>query len=210
MSPDTGRPPCLLHPSPFIPHPYPEFPVPRMAVGRAAANLPWLCPNTTGLVGLAERPADLPALAATDPALLALLARVRNKLYDWRSLHRFAVAMGPAGFVAVIAGWITTEVGRQPFTVYGLLRTYESAAPLDAPAVGASLVAFVLVYFAVFGAGTIYILKLMSHAPHRGEAGLPQGPGSAPIRTAGITPSAQIDPEAHHHGHKADSKEEGQ
>jgi cytochrome d ubiquinol oxidase subunit I len=141
---------------------------------------------------------------------LALLARLRKKLYDWRLLHRFAVAMGPAGFVAVIAGWITTEVGRQPFTVYGLLRTYESAAPLDAPAVGASLVAFVLVYFAVFGAGTIYILKLMSHAPHRGEAGLPQGPGSAPIRTAGITPSAQIDPEAHHHGHKADRKEEGQ
>ena len=65
---------------------------------------------------------------------------------------------------------------------------------LDAPAVGASLVAFVLVYFAVFGAGTTYILKLMSHAPHRGEAGLPQGPGSAPIRTAGVTPSAQIDP----------------
>ncbi len=49
--------------------------MPRMAVGRAAADLPWLCPNTTGLVGLAERPADLPALAASDPALLAFLAR---------------------------------------------------------------------------------------------------------------------------------------
>ena len=49
--------------------------MPRMAVGRAAADLPWLCPNTTGLVGLAERPADLPALAAADPALLAFLAR---------------------------------------------------------------------------------------------------------------------------------------
>jgi signal transduction histidine kinase len=44
-------------------------------VGRAAADLPWLCPNTTGLVALAERPADLPALAAADPALLAFLAR---------------------------------------------------------------------------------------------------------------------------------------
>ncbi|HYH64847.1 MAG TPA: HAMP domain-containing sensor histidine kinase [Urbifossiella sp.] len=49
--------------------------MPRTAVGRLAADLPWLCPNTTGLVALAERPADLPALAAADPALLALLAR---------------------------------------------------------------------------------------------------------------------------------------
>jgi signal transduction histidine kinase len=47
-----------------------------MAVGRAAVDLPWLCPNTTGLVGLAGRPADLPALAAADPALLAFLARL--------------------------------------------------------------------------------------------------------------------------------------
>ena len=61
--------------------------------------------------------------------------------------------MGPAGFVAVIAGWVTTEVGRQPYTVYGLLRTADSASPLQAPAVAASLVAFIVVYFAVFGAG---------------------------------------------------------
>ena len=47
-----------------------------------------------------------------------------------RLLHRFAVAMGPAGFVAVIAGWVTTEVGRQPFTVHGLLRTADSVSPL--------------------------------------------------------------------------------
>ena len=59
----------------------------------------------------------------------------------------------PMGFVAVLAGWVTTEVGRQPFTVYGLLRTAQSASPLQAPAVAASLVAFVVVYFAVFGMG---------------------------------------------------------
>ncbi|MHA4875268.1 cytochrome ubiquinol oxidase subunit I, partial [Enterococcus faecium] len=60
-------------------------------------------------------------------------------------------------FGAVLAGWITTEVGRQPFTVYGMLRTVDSVSPIAAPAVGASLVAFVLVYFAVFGMGTLYI-----------------------------------------------------
>jgi cytochrome d ubiquinol oxidase subunit I len=125
---------------------------------------------------------------------VGLLARLRGKLYDWRSLHRFAVAMGPAGFVAVIAGWITTEVGRQPFTVYGVLRTVDSAAPLAAPAVGASLIAFVIVYFIVFGSGTAYILKLMSHPPHPGEPGLQAGP-DGPIRSAGITPAASVDPD---------------
>ncbi len=60
------------------------------------------------------------------------------------------MAMGPAGFVAVLAGWITTETGRQPFTVYGLLRTVDSASPLAAPAVASSLIAFIIVYFVVF------------------------------------------------------------
>lgn len=122
---------------------------------------------------------------------LSLVARVRRRLYDWPLLHRFALAMAPAGFVAVLAGWITTEVGRQPFTVYGLLRTVDSAAPLDAPAVSASLIAFICVYFVVFGAGTAYILKLMGHAPHPGETGMEDVQG-APIRTAGITPGPAV------------------
>src|SRR5205085_12230790 len=101
--------------------------------------------------------------------LLSLLMRVRGTLYEQRLLHRFAVAMGPAGFIAVLAGWITTETGRQPFTVYGLLRTAESAAPLAAPAGGSSVVAFIIVYFAVFAAGIIYILRLMAAPPPPGE-----------------------------------------
>jgi cytochrome bd ubiquinol oxidase subunit I len=122
-------------------------------------------------------------------ALISLWARVRGRLYDWPLLHRFAVAMGPAGFVAVIAGWVTTEVGRQPFTVHGLLRTVDSVSPLEAPAVAASLLAFVVVYFVVFGAGVLYILKLMSHAPHRGEAGPER---DRPVRAAGITPAPAV------------------
>ncbi|HKX36075.1 MAG TPA: cytochrome ubiquinol oxidase subunit I, partial [Rhizorhapis sp.] len=90
--------------------------------------------------------------------LWSLVARFRGKLYDWPWLHRVAVLLGPSGFVAVIAGWVTTEVGRQPWTIYGLLRTSESVSPIAAPAVGGSLLAFVIVYFAVFAAGTWYIL----------------------------------------------------
>jgi cytochrome d ubiquinol oxidase subunit I len=118
--------------------------------------------------------------------LWSLLARARKRLYEWRWLHRFAVAMGPAGFVAVIAGWVTTEVGRQPWVIYGLLRTKDAVSPIASPGVTGSLVAFVIVYFAVFGAGTMYILKLMAKAPEEGEEGEPK----APIRTAGVTPAA--------------------
>ena len=118
----------------------------------------------------------------------SLLARATGKLYDWRWLLRFALVMGPAGFVAVIAGWMTTEVGRQPFTIYGVLRTAESASPLAAPAVATSLIAFVIVYFAVFGMGTWYLLKLMSHAPQPHEPDLPNTPAHA----AGITPGPAL------------------
>jgi cytochrome d ubiquinol oxidase subunit I len=97
--------------------------------------------------------------------LWSLLGRWRGTLYDAPWLHRFAVAMGPAGFIAVIAGWITTEVGRQPYTVYGLMRTSESVSPVAAPAVATSLAAFAIVYFAVFGAGIFYLLRLMRMPP---------------------------------------------
>jgi cytochrome d ubiquinol oxidase subunit I len=117
--------------------------------------------------------------------LWSLLARLRRRLYDWRLLHRFALLLGPAGFVAVIAGWITTEVGRQPYVIYKLLRTEDAVSPIAAPAVTGSLIAFVIVYFAVFSAGTMYIMRLMARAPHADET----GPTKAPIRTAGITPS---------------------
>lgn len=113
-------------------------------------------------------------------------ARWKGRLFDANWLHRAAVVMGPSGFLAVLCGWITTEVGRQPYTVYGLLRTSESAAPLQADAVGASLIAFIVVYFFVFGSGSFYVLRLMSKRPkdrididHIG-----------PTRTAGITPIA--------------------
>ena len=119
--------------------------------------------------------------------LASLWARWRGTLYDWRGLHRFALAMTPAGFVAVIAGWVTTEVGRQPYLVYGLLRTADSASPLAAPAVGASLVAFVVVYFAVFGVGIWYMMRLMHKPPEPGEPD-PERTEREPIRTAGIMP----------------------
>ncbi|MXQ06300.1 cytochrome ubiquinol oxidase subunit I [Alphaproteobacteria bacterium GH1-50] len=118
----------------------------------------------------------------------SLWARWRGRLDSSVWLHRSVLAMGPSGFVAVLAGWITTEVGRQPFTVYGLMRTSESLAPVEAPAVAASLIAFIIVYFFVFGAGTFYILRLMNKGP--GNA--PPLRSEGPSRTAGITPAYQM------------------
>jgi cytochrome bd ubiquinol oxidase subunit I len=120
--------------------------------------------------------------------LWSLYLRWRGKLFDSPWLHRAALFMGPSGFIAVLAGWITTEVGRQPYTVYGLLRTVDSASPIAAPAVGASLVAFVVVYFMLFATGVFFILRLMNALPHGpDEEFLVSAPLRAAGRTAGLT-----------------------
>ena len=116
----------------------------------------------------------------------SLWARYRGKLATDPWLHRTAILAGPAGFVAVLAGWITTEVGRQPWTVYGHLTTAQSVSPIAAPAVGWSLVAFVVVYFAVFGSGAFYILRLASKSPDASGHGSDTEGG--PQRAGGIMP----------------------
>jgi cytochrome bd ubiquinol oxidase subunit I len=118
-------------------------------------------------------------------ALWGLLQRVRGLLYTSRAFLRVALVMAPAGFLAVLAGWTTTEVGRQPFTVYGLMRTVNSASPIALPGIATSLTAFAIIYFIVFGAGFLFILRLMVKPPSVGEAGPEVG---KPVRSAGITP----------------------
>jgi len=115
--------------------------------------------------------------------LWTLWLRLRGRQFDSRIAHWAAIGLAPSGFVAVLAGWITTEVGRQPYTVYGLLRTAESASPLDAPAVAVSLAIFALVYFLVFGAGIVFLLQLMGKTPASGETGPVSG---IPNRAAGV------------------------
>ena len=121
--------------------------------------------------------------------LWSLLERYRGQLTGSVALLRFAVLLSPTGFIAVLAGWITTEVGRQPYTVYGLLRTAQSHSPIDAAAVASSLLAFIVVYFAAFGAGTFYILRLMRHRPQLDEPDIEKG---LPQRAAGITPLPRL------------------
>ena len=115
--------------------------------------------------------------------VVGLWLRFGARLYDSRPFARLCLAMGPSGFVALLAGWFVTEVGRQPYTVYGLLRTADSVSPVASPAVAGSLVAFVLVYLVVFGAGIWYLLRLMRVDPDAAAA-----PIELPLSTAGITP----------------------
>ncbi len=119
----------------------------------------------------------------------SLVLRRRGRLYDTPAMHKAAVIMAPSGFIAVISGWIVTEVGRQPFTVYHLLRTADSVSPVDAPAVAASLIAFIVVYFTLFGAGMVYILRQMRNPPVHSEDVLAS---DKPVRAAGFVPPSLI------------------
>ena len=114
-----------------------------------------------------------------------LWLRRGQRIYTSRWLQRVAVALAPAGFLAILAGWTVTEVGRQPFTVYGLLRTVDSVSPIGLPGVATSLAAFAVVYLLVFGAGLSFLIKMVSRPPMVGE----RGPNNdLPMRSAGITP----------------------
>ncbi|TFL08465.1 cytochrome ubiquinol oxidase subunit I [Pusillimonas caeni] len=103
-------------------------------------------------------------------------ARWRGTLYRQRGLHRFALGMGAAGLVALLAGWYTTEIGRQPWIIHGLMRTADAVTPHSAGEVGLALALFIVVYFILFGAGIVYILRLIrtgpqSHEPQEGGPG---------------------------------------
>lgn len=110
-------------------------------------------------------------------AVLAWRGKLGNRLYLWS-----AVALGPTGFVAVIAGWIVAEVGRQPWIVYNVLRTADVVSPVAGGAVLASLVTYISLYALAFTAGVIFILRLVNEGPAAALDNTPptdRAPGSA-------------------------------
>jgi len=111
--------------------------------------------------------------------------RYRHSLFDSRWFLALCMAMGPLGFVAVLAGWTTTEVGRQPWTVYGLLRTVDSLAPsLRGGDVLASLLAYMVVYLIIYPSAVVIAARLVR-----------KGPDVAPVASAPIEsgrPSAPV------------------
>jgi len=97
--------------------------------------------------------------------------RARGRLYEAGWFLKMCQWSAPLGFVAVIAGWTTTEVGRQPWTVYGLLRTVDSVTPfLQARDVLISLAIYMLVYVLVYPAGVLFMLRIIWRGPDDAEA----------------------------------------
>lgn len=120
----------------------------------------------------------------------------RNKLDGSRLFHTVAFLAGPAGFLAVLSGWMATEVGRQPYVVFGALRTADAVSPLPAAAVSGSLLVFIVTYAIVFSAGALYIGRLLFQgpSPKEGPAVASEPPGN-PLGVASDTaPGARTQP----------------
>jgi cytochrome d ubiquinol oxidase subunit I len=101
--------------------------------------------------------------------VIAIVLHFKKRLFDTRWFQYWCMALTPAGFIAVIAGWFVTEVGRQPWIVQGIMRTDAATSPVLGTSVAISLTAFIIVYGFVFGAGTYYILKLVRKGPEARE-----------------------------------------
>lgn len=111
--------------------------------------------------------------------LWSLWLRKRDTLHSCRPFLHFVLWMGPSGLIAILAGWFTTEIGRQPWVVYGLMRTADGVSNHSYAQLSFTLVMFVVVYFALFGTGLGYMMRLVRKGPHTGEGDEhnPGGPG---------------------------------
>jgi cytochrome bd ubiquinol oxidase subunit I len=186
------------------------FGVPDMAqeTTHLAVEVPrvgsWILTHTWGgqIKGLKEfPPADRPnsliifwsfrvmvglGFAMIGLGIWSLWLRLKQRLFAARGFLRFAVAMGPAGLLAVLAGWITTEVGRQPWIVYGVLRTADGSSAHSFGPVALTLALFVIAYFFVFGVGIAYVLRLVRKGPQNFDTTRPSeggpGQGRTPMR----------------------------
>jgi cytochrome bd ubiquinol oxidase subunit I len=117
-------------------------------------------------------------------AAAAVVLALRRRLYDSRWFLHTLTWASPLGFVAIVSGWYTAEIGRQPYVIYGLLRTADAASPVPAPQVALSLALFVVVYCVVFGSGFWYLARTLRTGPV--EVALPGAPtlGNRPLAGA--------------------------
>ncbi|HZT89120.1 MAG TPA: cytochrome ubiquinol oxidase subunit I [Stellaceae bacterium] len=124
--------------------------------------------------------------------IVGQILHVRGSLFRSGWFLRLCQWVAPLGFIAVVAGWTTTEVGRQPWTVYGLMRTAESVSPsLTAGQVAVSLGLYVIVYLIMFPTGIAFMAGLARGGvdaeglqPSSVESGRPDRPFAAAVRSA--------------------------
>ena len=103
--------------------------------------------------------------------VISLVLRWRRQLYTSSWMLRFSVWMAPAGMLAMLCGWVVSEVGRQPFTVYGLLRTADSVSAVSREQVLSATWSILLFYLVTFGIGLWVLLRLLRQPPREQEEG---------------------------------------
>jgi cytochrome bd ubiquinol oxidase subunit I len=113
--------------------------------------------------------------------IMAAILFLKKRLFETGWFQLWCMALTPSGFIAVLSGWFVTEIGRQPYVVYGVMRTSEAVSPVDGAIVALSLMAFIVAYTFIFGAGSYYILRLIAKGPSRhdtayGNHGMPSPP----------------------------------
>lgn len=140
-------------------------------------------------------------LAMVTLGFWSLWLRWKGKLYENRWFLTATMLMTPSGFGAVLCGWFTAEIGRQPFVVYGQLRTADAVSPITKGAVSISLIAFLVVYAIVFGFGSYYLAKLLRKGPEPledamrgGDFGGPKRPFSGSDKALDGGPSSRTQP----------------
>lgn len=126
--------------------------------------------------------------------VLSWWLRWRGSLYESRFFQRASIAIAPLGFVAVLAGWTTTEVGRQPWVVYGQMRTADAVSPsLTGQDVLTSLILYMIVYLIIFPAGAWIMARIVAKGPTAAgadgdqeiEGGRPSKPITVELRRKG-------------------------
>jgi cytochrome d ubiquinol oxidase subunit I len=114
----------------------------------------------------------------------------RKRLFESRRYLSFVARCWPLGFIAILAGWMVTEIGRQPWVAYGLVRTADATSPVAAPTVALSLVLFVLVYCVVFSVGILYVYRMLA----KGPAPVPHAPDALPNRPLSVVQRSDGEP----------------
>ncbi|MCY1302142.1 putative cytochrome bd menaquinol oxidase subunit I [compost metagenome] len=123
----------------------------------------------------------------------SLWLRRRERLFDCRPFLYLVLWMGPSGLIAILAGWFTTEIGRQPWVVYGLMRTANAVSDHGVTQMSVTLTLFVLVYLLVFGVGISYVLRLVRKGPRtdEGKETYDGGPGQKRTPARPLSVSAE-------------------
>jgi cytochrome d ubiquinol oxidase subunit I len=98
-------------------------------------------------------------------AFIALVLRYKDKLYQSRYFHKWCIFIAPLGFVASISGWLTAEIGRQPWVVYNLMRTTEAVSAVESEEVMISFILLFLAYGVIFTFYLYYLFKIIRQGP---------------------------------------------